>query len=108
MAILSVDFIVTGSGLQNVGSATEKARLSILSLVLGTQCCLETDDLRLSKSRRYIREMLYACLCASMYVGVGVLCPYYTPREYNSFCRNKSTSLLSHTTLLGTILKLLL
>ena len=46
MAIVSVDVIVTGSGFQFVGAATEKARLLILNLVIGTKCCLETDDLR--------------------------------------------------------------
>ena len=31
---------------QIVGTATQKARLPILSLVFGTKSCLETDDLR--------------------------------------------------------------
>ena len=58
-----------------------------------------------SKSRRYIREnvMLYTCFVCEYVRGcVCALCPYSTPREYDSFCWNKSTSLL------GTVLKLLL
>ena len=41
--------IIIGSRFQIVGTATEKARLPIFSLVLGTKRCLETDDLRVQE-----------------------------------------------------------
>ena len=45
VSIVSEDSIAIGSSFQIVGAATEKARLPIFSLVLGTKSCLETDDL---------------------------------------------------------------
>ena len=46
LAIVSEDLVVIGSLFQIIGSATENAHLPILSLVLGTKSCLETDDPR--------------------------------------------------------------
>ena len=46
MSIVSEDLIVIGSCFQIVDAATEKARLSVFNLVLGTRSCLETEDLR--------------------------------------------------------------
>ena len=45
IAIVSYVFKVMGSSLQTLGAATEKARLSKLSFVLGTISCSEIDDL---------------------------------------------------------------
>ena len=44
--MVSEDVIVVSRCFQIVGAATEKARRPLLSLVLGTKICLETDDLR--------------------------------------------------------------
>ena len=44
---LMKDLIVIGSGFQIAGVATEKVCLPILDLVLGTNSCLKTDDLRI-------------------------------------------------------------
>ena len=46
VAIGSEYLIVMGVRLQSVVPATEKARLSILSLVLGITICLETEKIR--------------------------------------------------------------
>ena len=45
-----------------VGTATEKACLPILSLVLGTKSCLETDDQR-------VLEISEKCSRVTKYVG---------------------------------------
>ena len=54
--IVSEDLIVIGSRFQIVGTVTEKARLPIFSLILGTKSYLEMDNLRdlyiLEKSSR--------------------------------------------------------
>ena len=49
VSIVSEYSIITGRGLQLVSAATEKARLPILSLVLGTKRCLERDDLEITE-----------------------------------------------------------
>ena len=45
IAIVSDVFKVIGSSFQNLGAATEKARLPKLCFVLGTISCCEVDDL---------------------------------------------------------------
>ena len=42
---LSDDFTVVLSCFEMLGAATEKARLPIVSLVVGTSSCCEVDDL---------------------------------------------------------------
>ena len=46
MGIVSKELIVIGTLFRIVCAATEKARLPILSIVLGTPSCLKKDDLR--------------------------------------------------------------
>ena len=58
-ARLSQDFSVVGGSFQMVGAATEKARLTRFSFVLGIESCCEVDDLSclgmLEKCRRLAR-----------------------------------------------------
>ena len=58
----SEDLIPIESWFQIVGAASEKARLPIFSLVLGTRSILEPDDLRvLEISEKYSRVTKYVC-----------------------------------------------
>ena len=54
MAIVLDDLIVIGSLNPYIGASTEKACLPILSLVLRTKSCFETDDLKVLDNCNYI------------------------------------------------------
>ena len=54
VAIVSEDLILIGRSFKIVGADTEKARLHMFSFVLGTERCLETDDL-------WVLELLEKC-----------------------------------------------
>ena len=59
MSIVSEDLIVTEGWFQIVGVATEKARLPIFNLVLGTKSCFETDALKVREiSEKYVADEL--------------------------------------------------
>ena len=62
VSIVSEELIAIGSRFQIVGAATEKARLRIFSLVLGTQLRMERDDLR-------VLEISEKCSRLTKYVG---------------------------------------
>ena len=76
--VVSEVLIAIGSWFQIVGAATEKARLPIFSLVLGTKCCLEKDDLRvLEISEKCSRLTKYdegGCIVA-LYIESEKQCP---------------------------------
>ena len=79
--VVSEVLIAIGSWFQIVGAATEKARLPIFSLVLGTTCCLEKDDLR-------VLEISEKCSRLTKYDEGGCIVVEYRerkamPQKYN-------------------------